>query len=359
MKWMKKMHRSLLLLSVMVLMLGQTAFAQDPEEPLYYYTVRVSAGDMGTFKKGAKDTISVVRNGIADPEGTKKDYSASGDQIVITGLRYGDSVYIDPQDIAEEKDEKYSVRGVRRSGRDNSEAVSSTGDIASDMDYVIAYRVDGDSVKYTVNYQDEAGNALLDSIEYHGNVNEEQIVSARYVDGYLPQAYNIRKRLSSNEAANVFTFIYTPVETPGTTVVEEGGTTATTGAAAAGTAGAAGAGAAGAGAGAAGAGAGAAGADAGAAGADAGVGGDVAAVPDEGVPLDDGPEDLQNLDDEDVPLANVNQERPGKVVSYLPVYIGIGVAAAIALAATAIYLRKRRRVPAKEIVEKIRNDEIK
>ncbi|MDE6829541.1 MAG: hypothetical protein K2P34_04300, partial [Lachnospiraceae bacterium] len=82
-------------------------------------------------------------------------------------------------------------------------------------------------------------------------------------------------------------------------------------------------------------------------------------VPDEEVPLDEGPQELENLDDEEVPLANMNQERPGKIMGYLPVYIGIGLVAAIALVATAIYLRKRRKVPAKEIVERIRNNEVK
>lgn len=349
MKWTKKLYRNLLLLSVLILVFGQTAFAQDSEEPLYFYTVRVSAGDQGILRKDAKDKITVVRDGVANPQGIER--KSNGDQIVVTGLHYGDAVIINPQDIAKEKDAKYSVKGVRRSGRDNSEATQSTGEIASDIDYVIAYRVDGDTVKYTVNYQDEQGNQLLDSDEYYGNVDERQYVSARYVDGYLPQAYNLVMTLSQNEAENVYTFRYTPVEAGGTTATEGGGTTTTT----TGT----GAGAGTTGAGAAGAGAGAAGADDTAAGANAGVGGDVAAVPDEEVPLDEGPEDLVDLDDEEVPLANMNQERPGKIMSYLPVYIGIGLVAAIALVATAIYLRKRRKVPAKEIVERIRNNEVK
>ncbi len=286
MNWLKKMYTSLLILSVMFLMVGQNVLAQETDETGYTYTVRLSAGNQGEL---TGEGITVVRgDDNADPEGTS--VRREGNMMVVSGLQYDDKVYIIPGDAAKATDERYSIRGVRRSGRDNSEAVQSTGPIASDMDYVIAYRVSGNMVRYTVQYLDAAGNDLLPSDTYYGNPGERQYVS---------------------------------------------------------------------GAGAAGAGAGAAGADDTAAGADAGVGGDVAAVPDEEVPLDEGPEDLVDLDDEEVPLANMNQERPGKIMGYLPVYIGIGLVAAIALVATAVYLRKRRKVPAKEIVERIRNNEVK
>ncbi len=350
MKWLRTIRTSLLILSVMILMIGQTAFAEDADDGGYTYTVRLSAGNQGML---TGEGITVVRDGVANPEGTS--IAKKGDQMVVSGLEYNDEVYIIPDDAARVSDERYSIRGVRRSGRDNTEAVQATGRIASDLDYVIAYRVSGQMVKYTVNYLDEDGNTLLGSDTYYGNPGERQYVSARYVDGYLPQAYNLVMTLSQNEAENVFEFRYTPVETGETVTEETTGTTTTTTTTTTTGAGAAGAGAAGADAG-----AGAAGADAGAAAdADAGVGGDATVVPDEEVPLDEGPDDIVDLDDEEVPLANVNQDRPGKVMSYLPVYIGIGAAAAVALVATALYLRKRRRVPAKEIVEQIRSDENK
>ena len=71
----------------------------------------------------------------------------------------------------------------------------------------VAYGIKGDMVAYTVNYQDAAGNALLESDTYYGNPGERQYVSSRYVDGYVPQALNLVKTLSVNEAENVFTFI--------------------------------------------------------------------------------------------------------------------------------------------------------
>lgn len=168
------------------------------------------------------------------------------------------------------------------------------------------------------------------------------------------------KTLSANTEENVFTFEYeriagpsgggggtgeeTPAPAPG------GGTDAGTGTVgeAAGGAGAADAGVGGAGAGgaagAAGAGtaADAAGAEAAAEDAGAGtqVGGDVN-IPDEDAPLDDG-EDLRDLDDEDVPLADLRADQQWRM-GYLPAYAGIGLAALILLAGAAVYLKKKHK----------------
>ncbi|MEZ3487402.1 MAG: hypothetical protein K1W22_12685 [Lachnospiraceae bacterium] len=367
MKWLKRIYADLpvshgvwkklssavfasVMLSVAFLTAGGNVFAQDADgigdsgssdDSGYTYTVRLSAGNQGVL----------TGKGVDAPAGAKIE--KSGDQLVISGVGYNEVVYIYPEEAAEAKDARYSVRGIRRSGRDNSEAVQATGPIASDLDYVIAYRVSGKMVKYTVNYLDATGNRLLESNTYYGNPGERQYVSARYVDGYLPQAYNLVKTLSANEAENVFDFQYTPLEAPVTTVTEEAGPTTVT------TTPTADVGAAGTGAGVAAAPV-PAGADAGAA-TPVGVGGDVTPVPDEDVPQANAPEDEIDLDDDPVPLASgaVDSERPGTMVSYLPVYIGIGAAAAVALAATAVYLRKKRRIPASEVVEKLRSDEDK
>lgn len=341
MRCVRKIRVSLLILVMMVMTIGQTAWAADTA---YTYTVRLYAGNQGV----------ITGEGITAPEGA--DVVRKGDYMEVSGLHYSDTVYITPQDAAKVTDERYHVKGVRRSGRDNSEATAATFEVSSDRDYVIAYAVSGALVRYTVNYQDAAGNALLPSDTYYGNPGERQYVSARYVDGYLPQAYNLVMTLTANEAGNVFTFQYTPVETPAAVTppaAETPGTAAP---------GAAGAGAAGAGAGAAAVPGAAAGADAGA---DAGVGGDVpVAVPDDAVPQADTPEDMVDLDDEEVPMANMPEKTGGRVVSYLPVYIGIGAAAVLALVGMAFFLKKRRRVPAdmtreltREMVQRRSDDE--
>ena len=352
MRWLKNKGICFLVLAFMVMLNGLTVSAAEEE---YTYTVRLYAGNQGRLLGGGVD-VSSESAGISFTDG----------YLVIEGLKYGDTVYIRPQAAAEVTDERYYVRGVRRSGRDNSEAEAPTFRVASDRDYVMAYGIRGNMAAYTVHYVDGDGRTLMESDTYYGNIGERQYVSSRYIDGYQPRVLNMVKTLSANTEENVFTFEYeriagpsgggggtgeeTPAPAPG------GGTGAGTGTAgeAAGGAGAADAGAGGAGAGgaagAAGAGAGAA-ADAGAggagaeaaaadAGADAPVGGDVN-MPDEDVPLDGG-ENLRDLDDEDVPLADLRADQQWRM-GYLPAYAGIGLAALIILTVAAVYLKKKHK----------------
>ena len=58
-------------------------------------------------------------------------------------------------------------------------------------------------VAYTVNYQDANGNALSDSETFYGAVGDQPVVAFKYFENYHPQAYNLTKTLSSNEAENI------------------------------------------------------------------------------------------------------------------------------------------------------------
>lgn len=326
MRWFRKIRNGLLIVSVLTAAIGQTAFAEEPE---YYYTVRLYPGKQGT----------VSTKGISVDSDTA-EIKMEGDHVVISNLEYDDWVHINPQESASAKESKYHVRGVRRSGRDNSEAIESAFPVKSDRDYVVAYSVSGELASYTVNYLDADGNALMESDTYYGNPGERQYVSARYVEGYQPQAMNMVKTLDTNEAENVFTFRYTRIQTESTTTEttettdteaapapegEGGGTgTGTTNGENAGT-------------------------NENPEGGTQGVGGDMTDLPDENTP-----QALQDLDDEEVPLAKYDfGGRPGAVISYLPFYIGIGGTALIALIAAAVCLRKRQ-IPANNSVESIK-----
>ena len=331
MKWLKKTGVSLLLLSVMLMMFGQTAFAAEADTN-YTYTVRVYAGDP---KIGSLTGDGVT---VETGSGAKVDYS--DDCVTVSGLKFGDTVYIRAQDAAETVDSRYYVRGIIQAGREESEKTEGAFQVDGDRDYVAAYGIKGDMVAYTVNYLDASGNTLLASDTYYGNPGERQYVSSRYIDGYVPQALNLVKTLSVNEAENVFDFRYTPTAGETVTTPPAEGTDTAAGTDAAGTAGAGAAGTAAPGA----AGTAAPGA-AGSAGTpapgDAGTPTD-----DEGLveaPDEETPQNLVDLDDEEVPLANVKEDRPGTVMSHLPIYIGVGVAALAALAIMAIYLKKRRK----------------
>lgn len=331
MKQFKKISVSLLVLALIMAVNSRPIFAADEE---YTYMVRLYAGNQG-----------VLNNGGISVNSRSANISSKGDCIEVSGLKYGDMVYIRPQDAANVTDERYYVRGVRRSGRDNAEAESPAFYVACDRDYVVAYGVKGDMAAYTVNYQDEAGNTLQKSDTYYGNIGERQYVSSRYIEGYQPESLNMVKTLSANAAENVFTFRYTRVDAGGTQTPGEttpppaapaapgGTTTTTTTAGDGGTPGAADAG------------------DAAAPGADAGAedaggeealpGGDAGVtLPDEEVPLDQ--QDLEDLDDREVPMADIKLEQ-GKIMGYLPVYIGIGAAAVSVLAVAAGYLYFRRK----------------
>lgn len=191
--------------------------------------------------------------------------------------------------LKEEDESKYYIRGIRESGRDNNttftvEEMARGIKVTEDRDYVVVYGVKGKQVEYTVQFQTEDGTDLAPPETYYGNIGDRPVVAFLYIDGYLPQAYNLTGTLQSDPAANVFTFVYTPISEEAAAAGAEAGAAAggtTTTPPAAGTA-----------AGAAGAGAGAGAGDAAAA---------DAAAEAEGV---EPPEDLVEIGDEETPLAN-------------------------------------------------------
>jgi hypothetical protein len=121
-------------------------------------------------------------------------------------------------------DGKYYFKGFHIAGQ---EGVVGTTRMTKDTDFVAAYGVRGDNtVAYTVNYYDADGNPIpgYPSQTFYGEAGEKPVVAFIYIEGYRPQAYNLTKTLSKNEAENVFTFEYTPVETtPGGEGGEGGG----------------------------------------------------------------------------------------------------------------------------------------
>ena len=218
-KW-KKLFVSLLSVSVIAGLGAAPVKAAQTVTP-YTYKVTLSAGNKGTINGQQK--------------------------VEEVDLAAGSTVSFDINDI-KVSDEKYYVKGIRLSGRDNSEALAAPAfRVNGDADYVVAYGIKGDMVAYTVNYEDEQGNKLAESQTFYGNVGDKPVVAYRYIENYVPQALSLTKTLSDNEAENVFTFKYAPgatnrvVETvnhvtvviPGNTITNTvtipAGTTGTTG----------------------------------------------------------------------------------------------------------------------------------
>lgn len=262
----------------------------------YTYKIRIYAGNQGSFSEVDNPGV-IEHNGVAQPS-------------QVEGKCY----------VKLNEPEKYYVRGIRESGRDNDTvpvgAAASAPDengvsavdiqipVDGDRDYVVAYGVRGNMVSYTVTYKDSAGKELIPPRTFEGKIGDKQIVPYQYIEGYRPNAYSMAKTLEEDASKNVFPFVYTLVTAPdggtigeggervtyvdnGTTVIRNpaegtGGTTVVDG----GTTVIAGDGADGAG------GAGAA--------AEGGAGAEV--IEDEQTPLGE-PQQLIDLDDEEVPLA--------------------------------------------------------
>ena len=151
------------------------AYADDEG---YTYTVTIYSGKEGYF------------DGNKSKHSTK--LTVSNETPITIGMDNLDLTIIDP--------EKYYPRGLKRAGHDNDEAYQSyTFTVTKD---------EGGMVKYTVRYVDESGNTLISPREYYGMPGDKPVVSCKYVDGYIPNALNITKRLRADASQNVFTFTY-------------------------------------------------------------------------------------------------------------------------------------------------------
>ncbi len=160
----------------------------------YTYTITLYTGKEGTFTDGSNE-------------------------VKITDLEYGQVISLGDYltDVNLNDSNKYYVKGIRESGKDNNTVSTPAFKVECDREYVVAYGIKGDMTKYVVNYQDENGNTLAASQTFYGVVGDKAVVAFRYVDGYRPQAYNLTKTLSQNESENVLTFTYQRIQTPSNT----------------------------------------------------------------------------------------------------------------------------------------------
>ena len=180
---MKRLKRFFYTFLSMCLLLGMTLPVSAKEEE-YTYTVRFFAGQQGSF--------------------------ATGEMVEFTGLHYGTRINFYQNAVTLNDNSKYYVRGIRESGKDNSDSTQANSFVVTgDMDYVVAYGILGDATSYTINYRDSAGNALAPSETYYGNVGDRPVVAYIYIEGWTPEAYNMTQTLQKDPAENVFTFIYT------------------------------------------------------------------------------------------------------------------------------------------------------
>ena len=251
------------------------------------------------------------------------------DSVTISDLQYGAQVSFDLSTI-QVTDDRYYVKGVRLSGRDNNTVNATAFRVEGDADYVVAYGFKGNLVAYTVKYQDASGRQLAADSTFYGNVGDKPIVAYKSIENYVPQALALTKTLSANEAENVFTFVYKRGEAgtitiPGAdttnvvTVVVPGVTTVNGGGANVGGNGAGGGAA--------------AGADANGGAAGEGDNGDNVEVTT--------PDNLVDLDENQAPAANIDLDGNGAKAFPFAAAVVIGVGALAALLVLAVWIRKR------------------
>lgn len=301
-------------------MMGNVARADDGT-----YILRVFNGLHGTVKPSIAAAsvggVAYTLTAIPITDGYKYEVPANAKVTLDWGAK-------ENVDLVGTDNGKYIVQGVRLSGTET--IVQSSFTMDKDMDYVVAYGVNGSPVSYTIRYVDTEGNQLLDPVTRTGKVGDRPVVPYRDIAGYLPQAYNLTRTLVSQEEAdedvtkNVFTFTYTPIpENVTTEMLTEllgGGVVVIPGAA-----------------------------PAGGGGAPAGPGGVV--VPEEETPLAP-PEEVIDLDNPETPQAGPGQSGAledltdnATPLSGLPMAakVGIGVAAAAVLGGAAFLIVKKRK----------------
>ena len=171
------------IMALMAVSFADKAYA-DVAAKGYKYKITVYAGQQGEFKNGKKIWSKQVN---------------AGEAVTIseetTGFRL--------------TNKEYYVRGFRESGHDNDEQLKSVTFTADeDTSFEVAYGIAGGMVKYQVRYVDEDGDELRDSDTYYGMIGDKPVVSYKYVNNYMPQAYHVTKTLSKDEDKNVFTFKY-------------------------------------------------------------------------------------------------------------------------------------------------------
>lgn len=196
-----KTVKSLLLALILLLIFALPIAAHTAAADQYLYTIRIFAGVQGRFTDGS--------------------------DVLVLQRAYGEHFSFNNSSVVLPEGSKYYVKGIREAGKDNSTVSMSAPEVTRDQDYVVAYGVLGDPVAYTVYYRDRAGNELAPSDTYYGNVGDRPVIAFRYIESYQPQAYNLTKVLTANEADNVFEFVYRLRFVPTTPSPGAGGSNAT------------------------------------------------------------------------------------------------------------------------------------
>ena len=180
MKYMKRLSALLLLVFLIMTMIPSEAIAENRQ-----YTVRVYAGNQGAFSGGSK-----VYTDNTSP------YSRYSQNVTTVTPNKG-----------------YYVKGIKESGKDQ---LLGGYQMVEDRDYVVAYGIEGNEVKYTVHYVLYGSETELAPPQtFYADPGDRPVSSYIYIDGYQPYRRTTRT-IGLDESQNVLYAYYTRITT-GTT----------------------------------------------------------------------------------------------------------------------------------------------
>ena len=176
----------------------------------YGYKITVSGGNGTIEGDGVSNNIAELSSkNIGDLTA-----SVSGNTITLgTG-----TVNVTKMPDGKAPDESiYFVRGVKVAGTDNDKYFTSLqlnaaggveGTYMQDVELVVAYGVKSGMVAYTVSYTGPDGSDLGAAETFYGVIGDTPIVTFKYFDGYVPNAFAETRTLVSDASQNVFEFTY-------------------------------------------------------------------------------------------------------------------------------------------------------
>lgn len=152
----------------------------------YNYTINISLASTDDAEFISVDEM--IKNKALSME--NGEAHIEGNILKLTGLNYGEKVSFNPQEAVKVSSEsKYHVKGMRIAGT-NMVLAAGAFDVFEDQTYVIAYGV-GDIVPYLVHFVNKNGEELLDSATYYAAAGEAVYIPYKYIEGYVPDKYNI------------------------------------------------------------------------------------------------------------------------------------------------------------------------
>lgn len=165
----------------------------------YGYTIRVFPGNRGTL---SENPVSVT-------------------------VSKGDTVDLYSIATATITDDRYIQTGFRQSGTDTLLGNGVINGVTEDMDFVVAYGVEANTVSYTLQFVEyETGKELAPSKTYFGREGDKPVAAYEYIEGYRPRYLAITGTLHGDEE-NVWTFEYIPLAEGETIVTTTTNTTTT------------------------------------------------------------------------------------------------------------------------------------